>query len=156
MGSVSPGLPEIPQITTAWSATIKAGNEVPYTSDLDIYQHCPAELTSLKVLPGPEWSLLNQAEQAQLLETTFTVGQESNRQGLRLDWPAEMPAYELPTLISSPVIPGTVQLTNNGPIVLMKDAHTIGGFPRILVASIDDIAPLAQLKPGDKVGFVLG
>ncbi|MEL6989257.1 MAG: hypothetical protein AAGK97_15710, partial [Bacteroidota bacterium] len=59
-------------------------------------------------------------------------------------------------MISSPVIPGCIQLPPDGlPIILMKDAQTTGGYPRIAVVDTDDLNILAQKKPGDSVGFSL-
>jgi len=49
---------------------------------------------------------------------------------------------------------GIVQLTHEGnPVILMADAQTTGGYPRILRIAPAHIAKLAQCKPGDSIKF---
>ncbi|MGB3801904.1 MAG: hypothetical protein WA952_18945, partial [Lewinella sp.] len=55
-------------------------------------------------------------------------------------------------LLSSAVLPGTVQLTPSGAILLGPDAQTIGGYPRALVV-VDDLSPAFQLRPGQRIRF---
>ena len=51
------------------------------------------------------------------------------------------------SIITSSVIPGTVQLVPSGRlIVLMKDAQTTGGYPRVFQLTTKSIAILAQKK----------
>ncbi|HMD61032.1 MAG TPA: biotin-dependent carboxyltransferase family protein [Opitutaceae bacterium] len=83
----------------------------------------------------------------------FTVTANSDRMGVRLDGPrlARPAGGELE---SSAVGPGTVQVPPDGnPIVLMADAQTIGGYPRVAHAASIDMPLLAQLAPGDGVRF---
>lgn len=82
----------------------------------------------------------------------WQVSARSNRQGLRLDGPAlESPRSEE---ISSPVAPGTVQLPPDGkPIVLMADAQTVGGYPRLGHVIAADLPRLAHVCPGEIVRF---
>lgn len=83
----------------------------------------------------------------------FRVGAASNRQGLRLQ--CEPLQIEVAgERISEPVAPGTVQLPPDGqPIVLLADAQTIGGYPRIGHVATADLPRLAQLRPGDSLRF---
>ena len=49
---------------------------------------------------------------------------------------------------------GTVQVPPDGqPIVLLADGQTIGGYPKIAVVATVDLPLLAQLRPGDTIGF---
>jgi antagonist of KipI len=41
------------------------------------------------------------------------------------------------------------------PIILLADAQTVGGYPRIARIIDQDLDSIAQLKPGDKVWFSL-
>jgi antagonist of KipI len=72
--------------------------------------------------------------------------------GIRLDGPAlKLPNREL---VSEPVAPGAVQITNDGkPIVLGVDGQTIGGYPKIAHIISADLDLLGQLRPGDEVHF---
>jgi antagonist of KipI len=83
----------------------------------------------------------------------FAVTARSNRMGIRLEGPA-LTRTSGTELISSAVAPGTVQVPPDGnPIVLMADAQTLGGYPRIAHVALADIPLLAQLAPGDGVRF---
>ena len=49
---------------------------------------------------------------------------------------------------------GTIQLPPDGqPIVLMADAQTVGGYPRLGYVAAADLPRLAQLRPGETVRF---
>ena len=82
----------------------------------------------------------------------WRVSARSNRQGLRLEGAAlEGPRSEE---ISAPVAPGTVQLPPDGkPIVLLADAQTVGGYPRLGHVITADLPRLAHLCPGEIVRF---
>jgi antagonist of KipI len=73
--------------------------------------------------------------------------------GVRLDGPPlTLPKREL---VSEPVAPGAIQITNDGkPIVLGVDGQTIGGYPKIAHVILADLDVLGQLRPGDEVRFV--
>jgi 5-oxoprolinase (ATP-hydrolysing) subunit C len=82
----------------------------------------------------------------------WQVSARSNRQGLRLEGTAlEGVGGEE---ISAPVAPGTVQLPPDGkPIVLLADAQTVGGYPRLGHVITADLPRLAHLCPGEIVRF---
>jgi antagonist of KipI len=109
----------------------------------------------IKVIPGPEFHLFSNFFVGLFFSKTFTITPDSNRMGYRLTEPIE--GYEsLGEIISSGVIPGTIQITNAGQaIVLMADAQTTGGYPRLLNLLTPEIDRMAQLKPGDSVRFEL-
>ncbi|WP_421978539.1 biotin-dependent carboxyltransferase family protein [Roseivirga seohaensis] len=109
----------------------------------------------IKVYSGPEFEAFSDVEKQSFFGDSFTIGQDSNRMGYRLK--EALNCYtKKEEVISSGVIPGTIQITNSGqPIVLMADAQTTGGYPRIANVSSTDLDRLAQFKPGDKVKFEL-
>jgi biotin-dependent carboxylase-like uncharacterized protein len=111
--------------------------------------------TPIKVMQGPEFHLFSNLFVGLFFSKTFTITPDSNRMGYRLKEPIE--GYEsLGEIISSGVIPGTIQITNAGQaIVLMADAQTTGGYPRLLNLLTPEIDRMAQLKPGDQVRFEL-
>jgi antagonist of KipI len=83
----------------------------------------------------------------------FLLSPQSDRMGLRFSG-AKMEGGPAGDMISSPVVPGTLQVPPDGqPIVLMADAQTIGGYPQAAHVATADIPILAQLKPGDSVRF---
>jgi biotin-dependent carboxylase-like uncharacterized protein len=88
---------------------------------------------------------------AALCAQEWTVAAASNRQGLRLQGTPIEPA-SVHERLSSPVLPGTVQLPPDGqPIVLLADAQTMGGYPRIGQIALADLPRAAQLRPGDRL-----
>jgi len=57
-------------------------------------------------------------------------------------------------LLSLPMVQGAVQLPpGEAPIVLLADHQTVGGYPAPLVVASVDLPRLAQLRPGDVLGF---
>jgi antagonist of KipI len=57
-------------------------------------------------------------------------------------------------MVSTAVTAGIVQVTHEGdPIILMADAQTTGGYPRIARICAADIPLLAQTRPGVKIQF---
>ena len=86
-------------------------------------------------------------------DNPYRVSAHSNRQGLRLQG-AALASADSGERLSEPVAPGTIQLPPDGePIVLLAEAQTIGGYPRIGHVIDADLPRLAQLRPGDDVRF---
>jgi biotin-dependent carboxylase-like uncharacterized protein len=99
--------------------------------------------------------------QQRLFGSSWLVGADSNRIGLRLHGPALRrrsatagsagAAAELP---SEPTLPGAIQVPPDGqPIVLGPDAPVTGGYPVIAVVMQADQDLLAQLGPGAELRF---
>lgn len=58
-------------------------------------------------------------------------------------------------LVSHGLLPGVIQVPHNGqPIVLMNDAQTTGGYPRIACIIEADMYHLAQIPLGQPIHFV--
>ncbi|GAB2770895.1 biotin-dependent carboxyltransferase family protein [Salinimicrobium soli] len=107
----------------------------------------------LEVFPGPEFDQLSAEEKSNLLKTPFSIDRNNNRMAIQL---TEEVSNKLQPILTGPVIPGTVQLTPSGKlIVLMRDAQTTGGYPRVLQVSEKGINILAQKVWGEQVEFVL-
>ncbi|MGO1071676.1 biotin-dependent carboxyltransferase family protein [Lysobacter sp. CA199] len=85
-------------------------------------------------------------------QQSWRVDAASNRQGLRLNGDA-LAAPESSGL-SEPVAPGTIQLPADGrPIVLLADAQTVGGYPRLGHVIAADLPRLAQARPNAPLYF---
>ena len=109
---------------------------------------------SIRVMAGPEFERFPRTTIANFFSQKYSISAESNRMGYKLEQQlADFQAVK--GIISSGVIPGTVQITNAGqPIILMKDAQTTGGYARIANVIAEDLDVLAQLKPGDEMQFL--
>lgn len=109
----------------------------------------------VRVIAGAHFDALSVAARDSLFGATFRVSSSSDRMGYRLEGPDL--ALRCPLeLLSEGVTFGTVQLPPGGaPIILMADAQTTGGYPRIAEVATVDLPLLAQLKPGDRLRFRL-
>ena len=106
----------------------------------------------LPCLKGPEFFKLNQEQQRKLF-TPFSISDDNNRVGYRLKESLE---NNLSSILTSSVLPGTVQLTPSGKcIILLQDCQVTGGYPRILQLSEIAIARVSQKITGDKIQFIL-
>ena len=112
------------------------------------------------IVPGPEWNWFSKQQQAAFLEHHFEISQHSNSMGYRLssflkesgDSFDEPPKQQ--SMISSAVVPGVIQVAPSGQaILLMRDAQTTGGYPRIGVVCHELLDEVAQLCPGDLIRF---
>ncbi|MDG1728362.1 MAG: biotin-dependent carboxyltransferase family protein [Algibacter sp.] len=109
--------------------------------------------STLNVLKGPEFEKLSIKQQEQVLNTNFTISKLNNRMAYQLESPIE---NSLESIITSPVLPGTVQLTPSGKlIVLMRDCQTTGGYPRVMQLTKSALNVLGQKFVGQTVKFNL-
>ncbi|MBD3638923.1 MAG: biotin-dependent carboxyltransferase family protein [Crocinitomicaceae bacterium] len=106
----------------------------------------------LYVTPGPEFELLHPQQKEKLLSEKWTLGMNS-RMAYQIE---ELMPNRLPSILSSAVLPGTIQLTPSGKmILLMRDCQTMGGYPRILQLTEKSINLLAQKMRFEEVSFRL-
>lgn len=107
----------------------------------------------LRVLLGPQDDWFAAETIDRLLTGTFTVSPHSDRMGFRLDGPALVTARP-GELVSEPVAFGAIQVpSGGGPILLMADRQTAGGYPKIATVISADLPVAGQLAPGDVVRF---
>ena len=107
----------------------------------------------LEVYKGPEFHALTEESHKQLLETSVKVSKLNNRMAYQLE-----PILEnnLKPILTGPVLPGTIQLTSSGQlIVLMRDCQTTGGYPRVLRLTEEAINSLSQKPTGNTLKFRL-
>ncbi|MDQ1670640.1 MAG: hypothetical protein QOE40_2701, partial [Actinomycetota bacterium] len=88
-----------------------------------------------------------------LRQGTYAVSPASNRVGVRLRGPA-IDWAEQREMDSAAMVLGAVQVPPDGePLVFLADHPTTGGYPVIGVVDHDDLAALAQARPGATVRF---
>ncbi len=105
----------------------------------------------LEVQKGPEFDMLTEMQLSQLFSEEFTISKNNNRMAYQLEENLE---GHNRTMLTSATLPGTVQLTPAGKIIiLMKDGQTTGGYPRILQLNEKAICVLAQKKFQDTIKF---
>lgn len=109
--------------------------------------------SSIKVLPGPEFNLLSKLQKENLFTSTFSISKNHNRMAYQLNGLIE---NNIKQILTSPVMPGTVQLTPSGKlIILMRDCQTTGGYPRVLQLTEFGMHILAQKNTGNTLDFKL-
>lgn len=158
-GSVSP----ISQASEATPDSIlKKGSKIQIesaylnkTGSWDKNKHTPiiSHRVRLRVMPGPEFNNISRIAIAKFFGQGHKISQDANRMGYRLTTNL-ISENERAEMISSGILPGTIQITGSGqPIILLNDAQTTGGYPRIANILSEDLDQLAQLKPGDEIWF---
>tara|TARA_B100001059_G_scaffold130039_1_gene130004 strand:- start:898 stop:1731 length:834 start_codon:yes stop_codon:yes gene_type:complete len=106
----------------------------------------------LNVYKGPEFGLLTSDDKNLLFNKNFSIT-SNNRMGYFLK---EKLNSNSNSIITSPTIPGIIQLTPAGDlIILMKDGQVTGGYPRILQLDEKSISCLSQKNTGNKFTFKL-
>lgn len=107
----------------------------------------------LPVYKGPEFEQLTNEQQMRLCSMEFYISKHNNRMAYQLE---ELFDNHLKPIITSLVMPGTVQLTPSGQlIVLMRDCQTTGGYPRVLQLSDVSINMLSQKFTNQIIRFQL-
>ena len=107
----------------------------------------------LEVYPGPEFKILGKIQKKFLLQNIHHVSTLNNRMAFRLE---KKLSCRLPEIWTSPVIPGTIQCTPDGSlIILMRDGQVTGGYPRIFQLNRRSINLLSQKTTRSPIRFKL-
>jgi biotin-dependent carboxylase-like uncharacterized protein len=108
----------------------------------------------IRALPGPEYHEFSQTAQDSFWRLPWQLSPQSNRMGYRF-MGQRLERNTDRELLSHGLLPGVVQVPHNGqPIVLLNDAQTTGGYPRIACVIEADMFHLAQIRLGEPIHFV--
>lgn len=111
------------------------------------------QLDTIEVFKGPEFDKLSKKEQECLLTQRYSISKDYNRMAYQLEEPLK---NNLESIITSLVLPGSVQLTPSGRLmILMRDCQTTGGYPRVLQLKESAMNIMAQKFMGNKICFKL-
>lgn len=109
----------------------------------------------IRALPGPEYGEYSEEAQDAFWRTPWQISPQSNRMGYRLHAGHALARTTEHEVLSHGLVPGVVQVPHNGqPIVLMADAQTTGGYPRIACVIEADLYHLAQIRLGEPIHFM--
>jgi len=119
----------------------------------------PSKVLILRVQKGPEFlSHCAPETRRRLFTQGFTATSQTNRMGARLslsrkdELPLEL--SDTTPLTSSPLLPGTLQVTADGtPILSGVDSHCTGGYVRGLTVITADHWLMGQIAPGSQIYF---
>ncbi len=110
---------------------------------------------AIRVVAGPQADHFSATTLATFTEAEYRVTVDADRMGVRLEGPAleHLGAREI---VSDATVPGSIQVPGNGqPIVLLADAQTAGGYPKIATVIGADLPRLAAARPGQVLRFTL-
>ncbi len=105
----------------------------------------------IRVMRGPEYDSLKNPET--FFNNYWKIGLNTNQMGMRLENSKINLESNCENMVSAPVADGTVQLTQNGPIILLKHRQTVGGYPRIFNVIEADVDLLGQYSPTQLIKF---
>ena len=132
----------LPFVKTSMTPKSNSNLKTPFTQN---------EVIDIDAFPGIEYNRLSEREQENLATKIFTVSNIRSRMAIQLQ---ERLDNELATILTAPVLPGTVQLTPSGQlIVLMRDCQTTGGYPRVLQLKEEAISKIAQISTNCMIKF---
>jgi antagonist of KipI len=105
------------------------------------------------VVLGPQADMFTGIGIDTFLSGSFRVTTEADRMGYRLEGP-RIEHKGRADIVSDALLPGAVQVPKDGrPIIVMRDAQTTGGYPKVAVVISSDLSVLGQAKPGCSIGF---
>lgn len=108
---------------------------------------------AVRVVLGPQEGHFTGAGIATFLESGFTISNQADRMGLRLDGPVLEHAAGH-DIVSDGIATGAIQVPGTGlPIILLADHQTTGGYPKIATVASVDLPRLGRMRPGETLRF---
>lgn len=119
--------------------------------------HNFAPMQTIRLIPGPQLDAFSGEGMSALLGTPYTVTQNADRMGYRLEGARIRHAPDQDgNIISDAITKGAVQVPGHGqPIIMMADRQTTGGYAKVGHVISVDLPRVAQLRPGDVIRFTL-
>ena len=109
----------------------------------------------LRVTEGPQCGWFDEDASRAFYGASYSVTEEANRMGLRLQGPPVRIAGNR-TLLTEGAPLGAIQVPESGqPIILFVEQQTTGGYPKIANVITADMHSVGQLRPRDQVQFEL-
>ncbi len=144
-------------------AVLSAGDSLPFVeNEVDMtvrsvpagYRPDYQQPLVLHMLPSYQFDHFTPEQVKAFFKTTYQISPDSDRTGYRLQGE---PISDVPTKMTSEgMVVGSVEITSKGlPIILLNDAPTIGGYPKIGTVVSEDLAELVQRQPNTEVRFTL-
>ncbi|MDB6454214.1 biotin-dependent carboxyltransferase family protein [Falsirhodobacter sp. 20TX0035] len=107
----------------------------------------------IRVVLGPQQDAFSAEVLERFASARFTVTTRRDRMAMILDGP-QIPAQRGHDIVSDGTVAGSIQIPGSGcPIVLMAEAQTTGGYPKIATVIGADLPRLAQMPSGAAFRF---
>lgn len=109
----------------------------------------------LRIVESFQSDLFSHSVRQRFAQTQFTRGSRANRMGGEMVSEGDgFAASEQLNILSEIIVPGDVQMTGDGkPFVLLREAQTTGGYPRIGSVLPCDLSRVAQAQAGAELRF---
>ena len=116
----------------------------------------PLDEPVLHAVSGPQQDAFEAAELERFFAASWTLSGEADRMGARLDGPRLRHRDAASRdIVSDAIVPGSVQVPGSGqPIVMLADAHTAGGYPKIATVVSADLPLLGTHRAGTPLRLV--
>ena len=111
--------------------------------------------TDIRVVLGPQDDHFSADGLNNLLTGEYVLGSDADRMGVRLSGPPVSHRDDgAKNIVSDAIVPGSIQVPGNGqPIVLLSDAHTAGGYPKVATVISIDLPLLGLHRAGTRLTF---
>lgn len=119
-------------------------------------QFLSASNSKVRIIMGREFDWFEDLSVTDFLTNPYQFT-NANRMGYRLEGSKiYRKKSQQSELLSTAVVPGTIQVTGDGSLILlMTDCQTTGGYPRLAKVAEVDLPICVQLKPGQAIHFEL-
>lgn len=109
----------------------------------------------IRIVAGPQADHFSAAKRDVLVGNDYRVTAEADRMGIRLEG-ERLEHLGAAEIVSDATVPGSIQVPGAGqPIVLLADAQTAGGYPKIATVITADLGRMAALRPGQTLRFAV-
>ena len=110
-------------------------------------------LPLLRAVPGPQQDAFPPIAREIFTHGVYRLTADCNRMACKLQGPV-LETVAGSDILSDGIVEGSVQISANGqPIVMLTDHQSTGGYAKIATVIPCDIPTLAQVRPGQLVGF---
>jgi biotin-dependent carboxylase-like uncharacterized protein len=107
----------------------------------------------LRVIPGPQDFYFREGLET-FFKSAFSVSARADRMGYRLNGPKIKFLENMSeSIISEPIMPGSVQIPADGQPIILLVEQTVGGYAKIATVISTDLPKLAQAIPGNTIRF---
>jgi len=113
-----------------------------------------SERSHFEIRKGPEFDFMSKASMKALCSSEFKLHRDANRMGAGISGPKLYLEKHLQK--SVPVLPGFIQLTPAGQlIVILMEGQTTGGYPRVAYLNSSELYAFNQLPQAEVFTFKL-
>jgi allophanate hydrolase len=133
-----------------FAGDVPARQELAFGAERDLRLSQP-----IRAVLGPQDDYFTKTAIEEFVHGTYTISAASDRMGFRLDGPALQHKGDY-NIVSDGIVTGSIQVPGSQlPIVLMADAQTTGGYPKIATVISADLPVLGVRSAGREVRFQL-